>query len=194
VDLNAPHEIVRRECEVKRYGSSWTIEPGLWCSGRGCNPGIECTRPQDCPARPHARCLTSIEGRCDYGAGPTAETGCVADEECQASPGGRCRGFISQTSCQYNNQCTVDADCNDGRRCDCGSSGDRVCVEVDCLSDADCPDGERCLRSNPCNWGPYGDYRCTTPRDECVPYGSDPCVCDFEKAEGRWVCMSIICD
>lgn len=192
VDLTATREIVGPGCTPKRYSDAFTIEPGTTCSGRACGPGIECTRAADCTRQPHGACRAFVQGQCDYGQGPDG-VGCLSDDECTAQAGGRCAGTIYQTLCRYGSNCASHEECGPRGRCECDGSLWR-CVQADCLQDADCPSGQRCFRSNPCNYGPIGDYRCTTPVDECVPYAKDGCACDYALDERRWKCTDIICD
>jgi hypothetical protein len=192
----AEHNIVERRCGSPRFSQGFSLMPIPGCTGKpGTCYGVQCTRPEDCTAHPFGRCLSSAEGHCVYASGTDPLPVCVEDSACTKEPNGQCTGTLTYAVCQYNNQCATDADCPTQHKCDCNANGDLFCAFVECSGDGDCAQGERCLRTNPCNFGPYGDYRCTTPADECEPYAADGgCRCDFDRSKRHWACNNIICD
>jgi hypothetical protein len=203
---DAEHYVVRRSCEEERLPADYLLMPGMVCgwtdntfTQRVLYPGIECIDSSECDAYPFGRCLTTGTPQyCSYAGvdAPEVESEwCEDDADCVTHPEGRCERFISHTTCQYNNQCTVDADCESGERCGCNGTGDLYCAAASCDSDADCGDDQRCLQDDPCGFGPNGAFVCTSTADECEAgvECADHSVCHFDADSGHFTCGGIRC-
>jgi len=74
---------------------------------------------------------------------------------------------ISDCTCYYH-ECLEDSECPEHRACLCRENGVNICAES-CRSSEECGEGQRCVETQPSSEYvmSYGDYRCTSERDEC---------------------------
>jgi hypothetical protein len=138
--------------------------------------------------------------------GPSFDAGasCNDDGDCTQGTNGRCNntGGWGLRTCTYD-ECFTDGDCGAGSACSCGKtvSGGRsdpnTCVKGNCLVDADCG-GRFCsptIDTSPCRAAPGGFY-CHTAQDTCIDdsdcaTSNGPQQCNFDPAQGHWLCVPI---
>jgi Cys-rich repeat protein len=141
---------------------------------------------------------------------------CSRDSDCTQGTNGRCsppQHNAPAYSCTYD-LCSADADCGDGKLCECGTSlgtngsdgtpmrsGNR-CLPGNCRTDSDCGAGGFCSPTYDTTCGQYSGivgYYCHTAKDECTnddqcsADGSPAGYCAWDPASGHWACEHGVC-
>ncbi len=128
---------------------------------------------------------------CDAG-NPEFPGTCTTDADCTERPHGQCGifGQLAECTCTYG--CVTDADCDDGRICDCGDPVGQ-CVRADCTSDADCAGDLLCVAyvSDPGCGGTA--FTCQSELDLCASDADCENGANCTKVGERLECQQVAC-
>jgi hypothetical protein len=197
----AAYHVAPRTCDDQPFDETYQLVPIETCVNHpgvekaDCNTTVTCLGPEDCTDHPFGRCLGIDFSACIYRDGTQSSDPCQDDTTCTLSAGGTCRKTFAVLGCQYESQCSQNADCDPGHRCACDGNGDLTCIAATCLGDADCGVGNRCRQSRSCTGNLSGAFSCTTAQDLCASDADCPAdgglrACD--NVAGRWECTFFV--